>query len=72
MCRPGWCIAPVRDVAPGLWWLALPAAGQQIMPVPGLTSTTAVGLAREDILIRVASQLEQAVPWSDRHPLVHM
>lgn len=27
-CRPGWCIAPVRDVAPGLWWLALPAAGQ--------------------------------------------
>jgi hypothetical protein len=25
MCRPGWCTAPVRDVAPGLWWLALPA-----------------------------------------------
>jgi amidase len=24
---------------------------------------------REDILIRVASQLEQAAPWSERHPL---
>jgi amidase len=26
---------------------------------------------REDLLIRVASQLEQAAPWSDRHPPVH-
>jgi len=26
---------------------------------------------REDVLIRVASQLEQAAPWSDRHPAVH-
>jgi amidase len=26
---------------------------------------------REDILIQVASQLEQAAPWSDRHPPVH-
>jgi amidase len=26
---------------------------------------------REDVLIRVASQLEQAAPWSDRHPSVH-
>jgi amidase len=26
---------------------------------------------REDILIRVASQLEQAAPWTDRHPPVH-
>jgi amidase len=26
---------------------------------------------REDILIRVASQLEQAAPWSDRHPPTH-
>jgi amidase len=26
---------------------------------------------REDILIRVASQLEQAAPWSERHPPVH-
>jgi amidase len=26
---------------------------------------------REDMLIRVASQLEQAAPWSDRHPPVH-
>jgi amidase len=26
---------------------------------------------REDLLIRVASQLEQAAPWSDQHPPVH-
>jgi amidase len=26
---------------------------------------------REDMLIRVAGQLEQAAPWSDRHPPVH-
>jgi amidase len=26
---------------------------------------------REDLLIRVASQLEQAVPWAGRHPSVH-
>jgi amidase len=26
---------------------------------------------REDLLVRVASQLEQAAPWSQRHPPVH-
>jgi amidase len=26
---------------------------------------------REDILVRIASQLEQAAPWSERHPPVH-
>jgi amidase len=26
---------------------------------------------REDILIRIASQLEQAAPWTERHPPVH-
>jgi amidase len=26
---------------------------------------------REDLLIQIASQLEEAAPWSDRHPPVH-
>jgi amidase len=26
---------------------------------------------REDLLVRIASQLEQAAPWSQRHPVVH-
>ena len=29
------------------------------------------GYGREDILIRVASQLEEAQPWSKRRPLLH-
>jgi amidase len=29
------------------------------------------GYGREDLLVRVAGQLEQAAPWRDRHPPVH-
>jgi amidase len=31
----------------------------------------AAAYGREDILVRVASQLEQAAPWAGRHPPVH-
>jgi amidase len=29
------------------------------------------GYGREDLLVRIASQIEQAAPWSERHPPVH-
>jgi amidase len=29
------------------------------------------GFGREDLLVRIASQLEQAAPWHDRRPPVH-
>jgi Asp-tRNA(Asn)/Glu-tRNA(Gln) amidotransferase A subunit family amidase len=54
--------AGVLDVSIPLHWT--PAG----LPV-GVQLVAAYG--REDLLIRVASQLEQAAPWSDRHPPVH-
>jgi amidase len=38
------------------------------LPV-GVQNVAAYG--REDLLIQVASQLEQSVPWADRRPPVH-
>ena len=31
----------------------------------------AAAYGREDLLIRVASQLKQAAPWNDQHPRIH-
>jgi amidase len=41
---------------------------QDGLPV-GVQLVAAYG--REDVLVRVASQLEQAAPWSERHPAIH-
>ncbi len=70
----------LKALLPSLWltcWVNL--TGQPAISLP--LHWTADGLpmgvqlvaraGREDLLLRVASQLEQALPWSDRHPPVN-
>ena len=70
----------LKALLPSLWltcWVNL--TGQPAISLP--LHWTADGLpmgvqlvaraGREDLLLRVASQLEQALPWADRHPPVN-
>ena len=53
--------------------------GTPAVSVPATWSTTGLPIGvqlvaaygREDVLLRIASQLEAAKPWADRHPPVH-
>jgi amidase len=66
----------VRSIPYAAFTAAFNASGQPAISLPlhwsddGLPiGVQLVGdLGREDLLIRVASQLEQAVPWADRRP----
>ncbi len=55
---------PYKDVACTVAGEPTPAG----LPV-GVQLAAAYG--REDLLIRVASQLKQAAPWNDGHPRIH-
>jgi len=57
-----WNIAGQPAISLPLWWNddGLPIGVQLIAP-----------MGREDTLLRIAAQLEQAHPWADRRPPVH-
>ena len=71
--------SPRRDFEYGPFTAPFNIGGQPAISVP--TGQSADGLpigvqivaahGREDLLLRVAAQLEEALPWRDRRPRVH-
>jgi amidase len=70
----------LKMLLPSLWltcWVNLTGLPAISLPLHWTADGLPMGVqlvaraGREDILLRVASQLEQALPWSDRHPEVN-
>jgi amidase len=70
----------LKAALPSLWltnWVNLTGQPAISLPIHWTEDGLPMGVqlvaraGREDLLLRVASQLEQAVPWSDRHPPVN-
>jgi amidase len=70
----------LKMLLPSLWltcWVNLTGLPAISLPLHWTADGLPMGVqlvaraGREDLLLRVASQLEQALPWSDRHPEVN-
>jgi amidase len=70
----------LKALLPSLWltcWVNLTGQPAISLPLHWTVDGLPMGVqlvaraGREDLLLRVASELEQAVPWSDRHPPVN-
>ncbi|MGI9615454.1 MAG: amidase [Acidimicrobiales bacterium] len=70
----------LKALLPSLWltcWVNLTGQPAISLPLHWTSDGLPMGVqlvarhGREDLLLRVASQLEQAVPWTDRHPPVN-
>jgi amidase len=67
----------LKALLPSLWltcWVNLTGLPAISLPLHWTESGLPMGVqlvaraGREDLLLQVASQLEAAVPWADRHP----
>ena len=70
----------LKALLPSLWltcWVNLTGQPAISLPLHWTSDGLPMGVqlvarhGREDLLLRVASQLEQAMPWADRHPPVN-
>ena len=58
-------------LVPMAWATALLGCVNKDLPfVPTVLTQLAAAYGREDVLLRVGAQLEQAAPWADRRPPV--
>jgi Asp-tRNA(Asn)/Glu-tRNA(Gln) amidotransferase A subunit family amidase len=76
LAAPGQALEGLGDTGDPVFCRVWTLLGTPAISVPGMTGADGLPIGvqlvaaygREDVLIRVATQLEAAHPWSDRHP----